>query len=89
MTEDRKKIVLQVRAPKGRDPGAIMEGYYTVVGNEVRLTDVGGRLIGRRTVDPGGDPKVVAIHMMRERRESGPARSFNRPLHYGPGWRGV
>jgi len=40
-----KKITIQTRAPTGRDPRAVEEGYYCVADGFVVLTDADGKPI--------------------------------------------
>jgi hypothetical protein len=59
-----KKITIQTRAPTGRDPGAVEEGYYCVADGFVVLTDADGKpIIGapKRYLDPGGDARLDCL----------------------------
>ena len=88
-----KKITIQTRAPTGRDPGAVEEGYYCVADGFVVLTDADGKpIIGapKRYLDPGGDARLIACVLLRQQRRGRTmaSRSFHRPLNYpDTGWR--
>jgi hypothetical protein len=63
-------LILQTRRPSGDDPGAVEYGYWIVQ--------------DRRALN-GGDPKAIAINLMRSKmfkRKS----DFNRPLKYPRGF---
>jgi len=84
MTEVHK-ITLQVRAPRGSDPGRVSEDWYVVVDGHVVLTDSDGKPISepRRYINPGEDARLVACAMARRRRRTvGPVNSFNGPIRY-------
>jgi len=40
---DVHKVTLQVKAPRGMFPGAVVEGWYVVFENNVILTDSAGK----------------------------------------------
>jgi hypothetical protein len=86
LTGDVYKLTLQVRAPRGRDPGKVQIGYWCIADRCVVLCDENGRPIDgeKRPINPGGDPKLIAVAMMKARRRSSASGSggFNRPLHY-------
>ena len=81
---------IQIRAPKGRDPGKVLEQHYKVIGDTVMLVDPSGKpLISddqkySRKLAPGDSAKQVAAQLLRQHynaTRSGP-RDFNRPLNY-------
>jgi len=85
MLDEVKKVTIQVRAPRGRFPGEIAEGYHCVVDNSVVLTDADGKPIGdeKRHLNPGDDARLIACQMVRERRRSSSAlHGFNDKLNY-------
>jgi hypothetical protein len=74
MTDEVHKLTLQVRAPRGSDPGRVSEDWYVVVENCVVLTDADGKPMGepKRHLDPGEDARLVACAMARRRRRNSP-----------------
>ena len=38
-------VYIQIRAPRGQDPGRVVEGHYNVVGDTVVLVDRAGKAI--------------------------------------------
>jgi hypothetical protein len=49
----------------------VVEGWYCVVDNAVVLTDADGKPLGsKRYLNPGGDARLIARRMVRERRRS-------------------
>ena len=62
------------------DPGEIAEGWFSIDGKVLTVTDANGRYVGSRAMLEGEDARVVAKQLLRERR---PRRArFNRPLSY-------
>jgi hypothetical protein len=84
-------IFIQIRAPKGWDPGKILEGHYEVQGDVVTLVDKNGKPLKSedeeysRKLSAGDIPKQVAAQLLRAhyRRGSGP-RGFGDKLNYPP-----
>ena len=62
------------------DPGEIAEGYYSVEGGAVVLTDRDGRHITSRAL-LGEDPATLARQLLHEARKPS---DFNRRLRYPP-----
>jgi hypothetical protein len=62
------------------DPGEVAEGYYSIAGKVVTVTDAKGRHIGSRTMIAGEDARVVAKQLLREKTPE--SESFNRRLSY-------
>jgi hypothetical protein len=93
MTDEVKRIVIELQRPKGSFPGRVEIGYYVVVEGNVVLTDEHGKPLSgvdKRYVGPNGDPHLIACVMLRQRsRAIAKSRSFNRPIQYGRSWRGV
>jgi hypothetical protein len=80
---------VQVRPPRGKDPGAVEEGFFLVEGDVVSLvTSTGQPRKSRTSGKPltrkfaGGETAREAAYRLT--RENLPARrsDFNRPLHY-------
>ena len=86
MTDEVKKVKLQVRPPKGMFPGEIVEGWYCVVDNAVVLTDAAGKPIDseKHQLAPGQDAGGLACRLIRARRNSGAPRGFNDRIIYPP-----
>jgi hypothetical protein len=83
MSDDIHKTIIQTRAPRGKDPGKIAEGWYCVVDGHVVLTDEVGKPLGdsKRYLGPDGDARVLAARMMRGRSTSS-ASNFNQKISY-------
>jgi hypothetical protein len=62
------------------DPGEVVEGYFSVDGSTVTVTDAHGRHVGSRAMLEGENARVVAKRLLREKTPE--AESFNRPLSY-------
>jgi hypothetical protein len=87
MTDEVRKVTLQVRKPHGADPGKVFIGHYVVVENNVILCDEDGKPIGsasKRTLAPGEDAHLVACRLLRNHasKARGSSSDFNRPLQY-------
>ena len=75
-------VQVQVRACyNDDDPGEIAEGWFSVDGGVVTVTDVQGREIGGRAMLSGEDARVVAKQLLREKKQP-ESENFNRPLSY-------
>jgi hypothetical protein len=73
---DVHKVTIQIRAPKGTFPGEVVEGWYCVADGHVVLTDADGKPLGtKRQLNPGGDARLIACRMVRERRRNSPTLS--------------
>jgi hypothetical protein len=87
-------IWTETRRPRRDDPedaGAIEEGFFIVEHMWVILTDRDGhRLSGegnKRKLEPGDNPKAVAVGLLRRKVRSRPAKPFNRQIRYAKtGW---
>jgi hypothetical protein len=87
---DVHKLTLQVRAPKGHFPGEVVEGWYCVADNYVVLTDAAGKPTGtKRELNPGGDARLIACRLIRQRRDSSSHRGFSDRINYPKAWKGV
>jgi hypothetical protein len=62
------------------DPGEIAEGYFSVDGSTVTVTNKVGGHVGSRTMLEGEDARVVAKQLLRGK--SPEVDGFNRVLHY-------
>ena len=62
------------------DPGEIAEGWFSIDGKVLTVTDANGRHVGSRAMLEGEDARVVAKRLLREKTPE--AESFNRPLSY-------
>jgi hypothetical protein len=79
-----QKLTLQTRRPSrdGLDPGAVEVGHWIVSSDSVHLCDENGVKTGHsRRLPEGGDPRNVAVAMLRG-RIGARNTSFDRPLHY-------
>ena len=73
---------MQTEAATETFPGAIAEGNYDLVDDEVIVTDLHGRPIGKEKVKPGDDPAVVARRVLRRARQGN--SNFHSPIRYPP-----
>jgi hypothetical protein len=88
-----KQVTIQIRAPKGDDPGQISFGYYTLEGDVLIMTD-GEKPVRRASADlvthqlkPGEDPDAVARRLTKDfRRHIHGDTDFDRPLNYKKGY---
>jgi len=65
-------------SPTGeRDCGLIIEGYYTIDNNLLRVYDMAGKLLDTQPVKAGDNLEHAARHLLRERSDLG---GFYRPL---------
>ena len=59
-------VVIQVRAPRGADPGRVIEGHYNIVGDTVILVDQSGKPLTSedqkfsRKLNAGDNAKQIA-----------------------------
>jgi len=83
---------IQIRAPKGNDPGKVLERHFKVIGDTVFLVDESGKVLASdgekfsRKLNEGDNPKQVASQLLRQHynaTRTGP-RDFNRPISYPP-----
>ena len=88
-------VATQVRAPKGPgDPGAVVEGAYTVTDNTVTLTDRAGNPVrdqhGKlytRKLEKGDVAKALAARLTKDfrlmlRGKDGKIQGFTGPIRY-------
>ena len=76
------KIVVQTEAATETSPGAIAEGYYDVIDDNVIVTDLSGRPIGKEKLPAGDDPTVIAKRILRRARLG--RGDFYGPIRYPP-----
>jgi hypothetical protein len=62
------------------DPGQIFEGWYSIDGKVLTVTDASGGYVGSRTLLEGENARVVAKRLLREKTPE--SESFSRPLSY-------
>ena len=69
MSDEVKKVRIQIRAPRGNFGGEIIESHYCVVDNAVVLTDADGRPLDseKHRLGPSDDPHIVAHRLLRQR----------------------
>jgi hypothetical protein len=82
LSDEVRRVTVQVRPPKGTFPGEVAIGHYCVVEGSVVLTDEEGKPvsgISKRSI-AGGDAHLIACRMIRDRR--GRPTGFNRTLNY-------
>jgi hypothetical protein len=68
------------RCEDADDPGQIAEGWFSIDGKVVTVTNASGKYVGSRKMIAGEDARVVAKQLLREKSPEG--ESFNRVLHY-------
>jgi hypothetical protein len=62
------------------DPGEIAEGWFSIDGKTLKLTDKNGRFVGSHVMLEGENARVVAKQLLRENAPA--SESFNRRLSY-------
>lgn len=85
MTDEVRKVTIQIKAPRGTYGGEVAIGHYCVVEGAVVLTGESGKPTGadRRSVLPGEDAHLIACRMVRSSRKvQASVAGFNRPLIY-------
>ena len=74
-------ICVQIRqCQDDDDPGEIAEGWFSIDGKVLTVTDANGRHVGSRAMLEGENARVVAKRLLREKAPE--SESFNRPLSY-------
>ena len=88
LSDEVKKVTVQIKAPKGTFPGEVAEGWYVVFENNVILIDQEGKPIAgipKHPVDPCGDARLIACRMVRNNRKGrASVAGFNRQISYPP-----
>jgi hypothetical protein len=73
------RIQVQVAPPTEDDPGAVIEGSYTLAGDGVlRVYDADRNLLGTERLKLGEDPARVARQLLRKKLGNG----FDRRIEY-------
>jgi hypothetical protein len=62
------------------DPGEIAEGWFSIDGKILTVTDARGKYVGSRAMLESEDARVVAKQLLRGKKA--PEEEFNRPLSY-------
>ncbi|OLB78716.1 MAG: hypothetical protein AUI16_02975 [Alphaproteobacteria bacterium 13_2_20CM_2_64_7] len=74
------RIQVQVAPPTENDPGAIIEGTYTLAEDGIlRVFDTDQNLLGTEHLHPGADAGAAARRVLREKKA--PAEFWSRSLH--------
>ncbi len=79
------RITPQVKAPRGKFPGKVIEGYYRIIDNAIAFTDAGGKPLDneRRPISPDDDHRLIACSLLKRRRsDSSLVKGFNDRLVY-------
>jgi hypothetical protein len=63
------------------DAGEIAEGWFSIDGKVLTVTDANGKYVGSRAMLEGEDARVVAKQLLREKKAP-ESESFSRPLSY-------
>ena len=63
------------------DPGEVAEGWFSIDGKVLTVTDTNGKYVGSRAMLEGEDARVVAKQLLREKKVP-EGESFNRRLSY-------
>jgi hypothetical protein len=73
-------VAVQVGRCLEDDPGTISEGWFSVNGKVLTVTNASGGYVGSQTLLKGDDPKVVAKKILRAKAPE--EEEFNRRLDY-------
>ena len=72
MSDEVRKVTVQIRPPKGTFPGEVAEGFYCVVEGHVVLTDETGQPVSgaaKHYLASGEDARLIACRMVRNNRK--------------------
>jgi hypothetical protein len=96
-TPEVKQVFIDIKLPKGNDPGQVSYGFYIVVGDLLTMTDAKGNAAqddaGKtytHKLAPNDDHQVIAGRLTRKLRDAlrgkkdAPPSGFSGPLNYGP-----
>jgi hypothetical protein len=81
---------IQIRAPKGNDPGKVLERHFKVIGDTVFLVDESGKALASdgekfsRKLNEGDNPKQVASQLLRQHYNATRTGPRDRPISYPP-----
>jgi uridine kinase len=83
MPDEVHKITIQIRVPRGKDPGKVAIGHYVIADGFVILTDETGRPVGdsKRYLESDGDARLIACRMLRQRQKTG-VSGFDHKITY-------
>jgi hypothetical protein len=98
MTPEIHQVFIDIKLPKGNDPGQVAYGYYTLVDGVVTMTNQKGEPAQDDTgktytakLLPNDDANVIAGRLTRKLRDAllgkkdgAPPSGFSGPLNYGP-----
>jgi hypothetical protein len=73
------RIWVQVAPPTENSPGEIIEGSFTLEGNDLRVFDVDHNLLGTEHLPPDADAAAAARRVLREKK--GPNDFWGQTLH--------
>jgi hypothetical protein len=88
------QVGIQIRGPKGDDPGQISRGHYHVTDGVLTLVDPKGNVaqddngkIYSAKLAPNDDPQIIAGRLTKQLRDAlrgkgAPPSGFSRPLDY-------
>ena len=76
------RIVVQTEAATESSPGAIAEGFFDLIDNNVVVTDLQGHPVGKEELKPGDNPTVIAKRILRRARLG--RGDFSAPIRYPP-----
>jgi hypothetical protein len=76
------KITVQTETATETSPGAIAEGFFDLIDNNVVVTDLQGRPVGKEELKPGDNPTVIAKRILRRARLG--RGDFSAPIRYPP-----
>lgn len=91
---DVQQVIVQIRAPKGTDPGRVVCGHFTIKDGLLTMTDPNGVPaedgIGKRyrhKLMPGEDARHVACRLTKKLRlalrgSAAPVNGFDSPISY-------
>ena len=84
-------VYIQIRAPRGIDPGRVLEGHYNIIGDTVVLLDRAGKPLTSddkkysRKLNPGDSAKQIAAQLLRAHHNAargGSPRGFSDRINY-------
>jgi hypothetical protein len=90
------QVRVEIRPPKGDDPGQVSHGYYIIIDRQLTLTDPKGNVAqddaGKsytHKLVSGDDAYVIACRLTKKLRDAlrggdAPPSGFSGPLNYGP-----
>jgi hypothetical protein len=92
------QVFVEVKPPKGNDPGQVSRGYYLIKDGLLTMTDAKGNpaqddsgKIYTAKLQPNDDANVIAGRLTRKLRDAllgktkdRPPSGFRGPLNYGP-----